>query len=118
LGYYWIRDDNGSLITRFGSGASRELGAPDDDWTPEAVFGIEADRQITKRQKVRAKVDYFPAWEDFGNYRLVTDFSWEILLDGTDNLSLKLSVNDRYDSTPQGVLPNDIYYSALILYKF
>ncbi|MGB7325748.1 MAG: DUF481 domain-containing protein [Rubripirellula sp.] len=118
LAYNWIRTDDITFITRFGAGASKEIGSPDDSWTPEAVFGIEGERQITERQKLKAKVDYFPAWDDFTNYRLVADASWEILLDGSDNLSLKLAATDRYDSTPQGAKPNDIYYSLLLLYKF
>lgn len=117
-GYHWIRDDSTSLVTRFGAGASQEIGAPNDDWIPEAVFGIDAERQITSRQKIKAKVDYFPSWEDFSDYRLVFDASWEILLDGSDNLSLKLAATDRYDSTPQGAEANDLYYSLLLLYKF
>ncbi len=119
LGYYWMRDDTTTLATRFGAGASRKIGAPiDDDWVPEAVFGLEAERQLTSRQKLKGKVDYFPAWENFADYRIVTDVSWEILLDGSENLSLKLAGTDRYDSTPQGAKPNDIYYSLLLLYKF
>ena len=118
LGYHWIQDEDASLVTRFGAGASREFGAPVDEWTPEGVFGIDAERQLNSRNKVKAKVDYFPAWEDFGDYRIVADASWEILLDDTDNLSLKLAVTDRYDSTPQGAKPNDVYYSLLLLYKF
>jgi len=118
VGYYWIRSDAASFVTRFGAGASKEFGAPDDSWSPEAVFGLDAERQLTSRQKVRAKLDYFPAWEDFSDFRLVADASWEILLDDSDNLSLKLAVTDRYDSTPQGAEPNDIYYSLLLLYKF
>lgn len=118
VGYFWIRDDTTTLATRFGAGASKEIGSPVDDWIPEAVFGIEAERQLTKRQKIKGKVDYFPAWENFGDYRLVTDLAWEILLDGSENLSLKLAATDRYDSTPQGAKANDIYYSLLLLYKF
>lgn len=118
LGYFWIRDDTTTLVTRFGAGASKEIGAPVDDWIPEAVFGIEAERQLTARQKLKGKVDYFPAWENFDDYRLVTDLAWEILLDGSENLSLKLAATDRYDSTPQGAQPNDLYYSLLLLYKF
>lgn len=118
LGYYWLRTDDTTLATRFGAGASREIGAPIDDWIPEAVFGLEAERQLTARQKLKGKVDYFPAWEDFGDYRLVSDVAWEILLDGSENLSLKLAATDRYDSTPQGARPNDVYYSLLLLYKF
>ncbi|TWT86112.1 DUF481 domain-containing protein [Neorhodopirellula pilleata] len=118
LGYYWIRNDTTNFVSRFGAGASKEIGSPDDDWIPEAVFGLEADHQISSRQKIKAKVDYFPAWNDFANYRIVTDLAWETLLDSSDNLSLRLSVTDRYDSTPQGAEPNDFYYSALLLYKF
>ena len=118
VGYYWQRSDASTFATRFGAGASREIGAPIDDWIPEAVFGVEAERQVTSRQKLKGKIDYFPAWENFGDYRLVSDVSWEILLDGTENLSLKLAATDRYDSTPQGAKPNDIYYSLLLLYKF
>jgi putative salt-induced outer membrane protein YdiY len=117
-GYFWIRNDDTTLVTRFGAGASREIGAPMDDWVPEAVLGFEAERQMTARQKLKGKFDYFPAWEDFGNYRLVSDVSWEILLDGSENLSLKLAATDRYDSSPQGAKPNDVYYSLLLLYKF
>tara|TARA_Y100000385_G_scaffold160360_1_gene166479 strand:- start:50 stop:1510 length:1461 start_codon:yes stop_codon:yes gene_type:complete len=118
FGYYWLRSDTSTLATRFGAGASREIGAPMDDWIPEAVFGMEAERQLTSRQKLKGKFDYFPAWENFGDYRLVSDVSWEILLDGSENLSLKLAATDRYDSTPQGAKPNDVYYSLLLLYKF
>ena len=117
-GYFWIRNDDTTLVTRFGAGASREIGAPMDDWVPEAVLGFEAERQMTARQKLKGKFDYFPAWEDLGNYRLVSDVSWEILLDGSENLSLKLAATDRYDSSPQGAKPNDVYYSLLLLYKF
>ncbi|WP_233903467.1 DUF481 domain-containing protein [Stieleria maiorica] len=118
LGYHFVRTDDALLATKFGAGASKEIGAPDDSWKPEAVFGAEAEYQLNRYNKMKAKVDYFPAWEDFSDYRLVSDVAWEILLDDTDNLSLKLALTDRYDSTPQGAKPNDVYYSLLLLVKF
>jgi len=117
-GYHWIRRDDASLVTRFGAGASREIGAPNDDWVPEAVFGVESERKWSTRQKMKQKLQYFPAWEDFGNFRLVADLSWETTLDEADKLRLKWSMNNRYDSTPQGARRNDLYYSLLLLYKF
>ncbi|MEX0824741.1 MAG: DUF481 domain-containing protein, partial [Pirellulaceae bacterium] len=114
-GYYWLRDDTSTFVTRFGAGASREFGSPDDEWVPEALFGVESEHQITAAQKLKARIDYFPSWSDFSDYRLVSDISWEMLLDGTDNLSLKLAATNRYDSTPQGALPNDLLYSLLLL---
>ena len=118
LGYHWLRDEQTTLVTRFGAGASRPFGSPVDRWTEEAVFGIDLEHQLTERQKIKGKVDYFPAWSDFSRFRLVSDVSWEVLLDGSENLSLKVGVTDRYDSDPQGARPNDVYYSMLLLYKF
>jgi putative salt-induced outer membrane protein YdiY len=118
LGYYFLRSDAATFATRFGAGASQEIGAPDDSWKPEAVFGAEAEYQWNRYHKMKGKFDYFPAWADFSDYRIVTDAAWEILLDDSDNLSLKLAVTDRYDSTPQGARPNDVYYSLLLLVKF
>jgi putative salt-induced outer membrane protein YdiY len=113
LGYHWIRNDTTTLVTRLGAGTSREFGSPVEEWIPEGVFAMEAERQLSERQKVRGRIDYFPSLEDFTDFRLVSDASWEILLDGSENFSLKLSASDRYDSTPQGVLANDLYYSLL-----
>ncbi len=119
VGYHWIRNDRSTFVTRFGAGASREIGAPDDDWVPEAVFGFDAEHQVNRRNKLKAKLDYFPSWEDFSDYRIVSDASWEILLRDDDSLSLKLAATDRYDSTPQGGnKANDVYYSLLLLVKF
>ncbi len=118
FGYYWLRNDKVNLITRTGLGASREFGAPMDEWTPEAVLGLSYDHQLSERQKVIGKLDYFPSLRKAGDFRVVTDLAWETLIDTAENLSLRLSVTDRYDSTPQGALPNDVYYAALLLYKF
>ena len=43
---------------------------------------------------------------------------WEIALCKAWGLSLKLSVIDRYDSTPQGARPNDLDYSTLLIWVF
>ncbi len=118
LGYRWVDSDKLRLTSRFGAGTSREIGGPDDRWVPEAVFGGDYDHQINSRNKLTFKVDYFPEWTDFSNYRFVGDAGWEYLLDEKGNLSLKLGANDRYDSTPNGRRPNDINYTFLVLYKF
>lgn len=117
-GYYWYRTPNASLTTQFGGGAMREISGPDDSWVPEAVFSLNAERQLTPRQKFIASFDYYPAWEKFTDFRLIGDLAWEMLLDGTRNLSIRLSATDRYDSTPNGAQANDVYYSSLLLYKF
>ena len=118
IGYSIYNTEDLTLKTRFGAGASREFGGPNNDWTPEALFGLDYEHQINKRNKLISKFDYFPNWSDFSDYRLVSDVGWEHLLDEDGNFSVRLGANDRYDSTPNGRRPNDINYQALFLYKF
>ncbi len=117
VGYKFIDSETTKLKGRFGSGVSHEIGGPNDEWVPELVYGADFKRQLTKRQKLEFKVDYFPEWGNFSNYRMVSALGWEVLLDEEHNLNLKLSINDRYDSTPNGRKPNDINYALLLLWK-
>lgn len=117
VGYQVVKTPTLDLTTRMGGGASREFGGPDNDWTPEALFGFEYEQSISDTQKLYATLEYYPAFENFGEYRLVTDGGWEIELDRPSNLSLKISANDRYDSTPQGADPHLMNYSVLLLLK-
>jgi putative salt-induced outer membrane protein YdiY len=118
LGYFWFRTPLSNLVTRFGAGSSREFGGPDNEWKPEAVFGVEADHQINARNKVYGKIEYYPEWTDFSNYRMVSDVGWEVLVSEENNLSFKVAATNRYDSTPNGRKPSDLNYSMVLLYKF
>ncbi len=115
-GYSFYKSDTGELTGRFGAGTSREFGGPDKQWVPEAVFGTDMKHQISDRQKLSFTTDYFPNWTDFTDYRLVSKATWEIVLDEDSNLSFKINIIDRYDSTPNGAKPNDIDYAFLLLW--
>jgi putative salt-induced outer membrane protein YdiY len=117
VGYRFIKTDHLLLKGRLGAGASREFGGISDEWVPEAVFGADYEHQLTKKQKLVLNVDYFPAWGDFNDYRLLTVFAWEVVLDEEANLHFKLAINDQYDSTPDGSVPNDLNYSMMLLWK-
>lgn len=117
LGYRFIDNEFTKFKTRAGTGVSREFGGPSDDYVPEATFGMDFEHQITERQKFTTVVDFYPDWRDLADFRLVTDIGWVLLLDEAAHLSLKLSVLDRYDSTPNGRLPNDVDYALLLLWK-
>lgn len=118
LSYFWAKTDAATFVTRVGAGASQEIGSVEEDWKPEMLFGVDIKQQVNKRNKIYVKADYFPAFEDFTDYRVVTDAGWEILLDESANFSLKLAATNRYDSTPLGREPQDIDYTATLLYKF
>lgn len=118
FGYQFWCSDAGYLKARFGSGVSREVGGPDNDVVPEAVFGMDFEHHLSRRQKLTMTVDYFPEWGEFAdNYRVVSNAGWQILLDEETNLSLKIAVIDRYDNTPHGAKPNDVDYSILLLWE-
>ena len=117
LGYQIWDDELVKLGTSFGAGASREFGSVDDEWTPEAQFGFDFEQKLSDSQKFYANVDYFPEWEDFGSYRIVSDIGVEIQLACPENISLKLAATDRYDSMPGGVSPHNTNYSVLLLWK-
>lgn len=118
LGYHLLKTESSSLAARVGGGGSHEIGSADEEFVPEAVFGLDFARQLSKRQKLTFSVEHTPDVTDFGDFRLTTRAGWEVLIDQEMNLSLKLSVLDRYDSTPDGVKPNDLDYAAVLLWKF
>lgn len=117
VGYQFIDTETIDFLGRFGGGGSREFGGPDHAWAPEALMGLEYEHELTKMQRLTGKVDYFPEWDYFNRYRIVADVGWEIDLDRPKNLSLKFSIVDRYDSTPNGVRPNEVNYAALLIWS-
>jgi putative salt-induced outer membrane protein YdiY len=116
VGYQFVKTPVVDLLGRFGAGATREFGGPDNEWTPTALFGVDYTHKITATQRLAVKSDYFPEWGDWSNYRIVTDAGWVIDLDSPKNVSLKLSIIDRYDSTPNGAKPNSFDYAALLIW--
>jgi putative salt-induced outer membrane protein YdiY len=117
LGYQWIDREAIKLTTSVGAGASQEIGAPDSDWVPEAQFGFDYEQKLNEMQKLTAGMDYFPEFEDFTRYRLLSEIAWEVLLSQPSNLSLKIAANNRHDSDPFGANPNNLNYSVLLMWK-
>jgi putative salt-induced outer membrane protein YdiY len=118
LGFRWVDTDTSKVKLRFGAGASRDLRGPDTNWTPEALFGMDAELKLNSRQKLASKLDYYPAWDDFSEYRMISDVSWQIVLDEATNLSLKLGAVAQINNTADGSLqPTALNYVALLLWK-
>jgi putative salt-induced outer membrane protein YdiY len=117
VGYRFVHTPELELMTRLGGGASREFGGPNDRWVPESLVGFEYCQRVTQTQKFYSKLDYYPEWDQVGEFRMVADTGWEIELVQPSNLSLKISATDRYDSTPDGVNPHLVNYSVLLLLK-
>ena len=117
VGYQFVKSPLLDLTGRFGAGAVREFGGTNESWEPQALLGADYTHQLTPIQKLVAKVDYYPEWANFSHYRVVTDVGWQIDLDKPRNVSLKASVIDWYDSTPDGAEPNTLNYAVLLLWS-
>jgi putative salt-induced outer membrane protein YdiY len=118
LGYEFIQTDVTMLMGRTGLSVSHEVGGLENAWNPELLFGGEFKHKFNPTHSVSAKVEYYPTIIDFTDFRLNSWASWEIALSAAWGLSLKLSIIDRYDSTPEGARPNDLDYSTLLLWTF
>jgi putative salt-induced outer membrane protein YdiY len=117
IGYRFVHRPALEWIGRVGGGMSREIGGPDDRWVPESLLGLEYMQRMSALQKVSAKVDYYPEWDEVGEFRLLAEAAWETALVQPSNVSLKVSASDRYDSTPSGADPHLVNYSVLLLIK-
>ena len=118
VGRQLYKSDFNTVSGRLGAGVSHEFESPSNAYVPEAIFGLDFERQIGKRQKLVCSFDYMPDITGFNQYRLRTNANWEVMLDQEMKLSLKFNVLDRYDSTPEGAKANDLDYSAVLLWKF
>jgi len=102
---------NSTLKGRLGAGTSKEFGSLDDEWKPEGLAGLKCEHKLNDRQKLTAKVDYYPDIGDASSFRLNAKANWEVLIDEEADLSFKIGAYNRYDSTPSpGDQPNDIDY--------
>jgi len=118
VGYELLKSEMATLMGRFGGGFSREIGGADARYVPELNFGLDWERELSKRQRVKASVEYYPDVTAFGDFRVVSKIDWEVLLDEEMNLSLKLSAADRYKRPNPGGQLNDVDYSVVLLWKY
>jgi len=119
LGYRLIQAERTSLTGRLGGGVSHEFGGVDDQWIPELAYGFDLEHKLNKRQKIVGSFDCYPDATDFTNFRVTSKISWEIVLDESMNLSMKIGAIDRYDSsTSPGDVPNEFDYSVTLLWGF
>lgn len=118
VGYYFLKDDYTFLKGRAGFGGSQTINGPDDTFNPEALLGLDYERKFSAKNKFVASATYYPGLDDIGQYRIEANAAVEMMLSDEYNLALKLGINDRYFSRPQGKKPNDFEYFGAVLWKF
>jgi len=118
VGYKLLTTDRTDLLTRFGAGASRTFGAPEDRVSPELILGAEFAHKLTARQRITASADVFPSLADDAELRAILNAAWELKIDQAQNLTLRLGVQDRYDSATEEARKNDLEYLASLVWSF
>ena len=116
-GYTLAKTDDIEVNTRLGFGGTYEYGSV-NEFTPEALFGGSVIKwHITDRAAISGETVYFPSLEDSASFRIESSVEWTYKLDTADGLSLKLGVENDYDSaTPNETDNNDVrYYGAIVL---
>lgn len=118
VGYQVIQTDATDWRLRAGAGAVRQVGGPRDRWVPELVFGTDYTHKIDDRQSIVTNIDYYPRADDFRQFRVRARAAYQILLDKPSGTTLRLGVQDRYDSNPGPAKRNDLTYYATLGFTF
>lgn len=118
LGYTWIKDDSTLLKTRGGFGGSYPIGGPDEQFTPEALLGLDYERRFNDRAKLVLNGTVFPDISNISQYRAETRAALEFVIDPIRNIGMKIGAVDRYVSNPQGRKHNDVEYFTSVMWKY
>ena len=116
LGYTFVDRDTLKILSRLGGGASYEFGDV-DDLKPEALASVEADWKLSDRQSLSFINTIFPDLDDVGEYRNFTEASYTIKVETGRGLSVKLGVQNEYDSVTEDDSQHNAftYFAALQL---
>lgn len=119
LGYELIKTEKLLILPRAGLGFSREFGGSDNKLHPEALFGLDVEYAINDRSKLFASSDTFIRLDQASEYRILSKAGYEILIDATTGLSLRLGLENRYDAAARNDSKrNDFTYFALVVWNF
>jgi putative salt-induced outer membrane protein YdiY len=116
-GYEFLKSDEWYLVGRFGLGGNKTYGDADEEFTPEAILGLDATWTISERESAEFKTTFYPSLEDSGEYRNITTFDWKMTISDSGNLAMKIGLINEYDSqAAPGVDENDFKYNLSLVW--
>ncbi|VTS05485.1 DUF481 domain-containing protein [Tuwongella immobilis] len=118
LSYLFWKTEKSLFKGRFGVGTSVEVSPEDTRYNPEGMLGYDFNWRFTDRQRFVTSADFF---QDLGNLerqRVRVRGAYEILVDPESNLTLRLGIQERYDSQPGNAKPNDLDFFATLMFRF
>ena len=107
LGFYLLKNDKRQLSLEAGpSYVWEKVDGASNDYLA-LRFAERYSCQATKTAKLVQSLEYLPEAEDFDNYLLTAEIGVEAAMN--DHLSLRVGLQDKYDSTPAaGAERNDL----------
>lgn len=120
IGYQFLDDDKWNVRGRAGIGGNQEMGGTlGDEFTTEALLGVEVDYQIKDGHSVAFTNYLYPSLEDAANFRNNTTLDYIITIDRDKGMALKLGMANEHDSsTPSTAKKNDFTYYASLIWQF
>ena len=118
-GYLFIDNEKTYLLGRVGAGLTKEFGSSQNEFVPEALLGVDFNYKITERQDFESTFELYPSLADGGEFRFLGQASYNLLVDPEVNMTLRIGVEDRYDSDPgEDFKKNDVDYFAVLVWAF
>lgn len=120
IGYQFLDDEKWNVRGRAGVGGNQEMGGTlGDEFTAEALLGVEVDYKIKDGHSVAFTNYLYPSLEDAANFRNITTLDYIITIDRDKGMALKLGLANEHDqATPTTSKKNDFTYYASLLWQF
>lgn len=107
IGQYLLKGDSINLGVEAGPTYIKEKVAGIEDDKVALRVAEKFDWKMTANSKIWESVEYLPAFDDFGDYLLNAEVGAEAAMNA--RLSLRLVLQDKFDSTPgAGLKQNDL----------
>ena len=115
-GYQFVKNNTWDISGRVGLGGNKTYGNEDEDFTPEALLGMNVGWTISERESVDFATTFYPSLDDGGEYRNITTLDWKMKMEERGKLAMKIGLSNEYDSEATGDdEKNDFkYYLALV----
>lgn len=119
MGLTLVKEDDLEIVLRAGAGVTKELKGR-RDLKPEGLISAAVIKwNFTKGQTLSTSHTFFPALDEFGEFRLLSDLVWQIRVSDVDGLSLRFGLENEYQTDPgAGQRRNDFKYYGALVFEF
>lgn len=115
-GYQFVKNSTWDINGRVGLGGNQTYGDENEDFTPEALLGLNAGWTISERESLAFATTFYPNLEESGEFRNITTLDWKMSMTQGGSLAMKIGLSNEYDSLASGdTEKNDFkYYLSLV----